>query len=285
MATLLNPSKFSFKRFDYFLQKIITNNSAWFFQLRASKHYDELTLQRVIKYKFDNLLPNHTSIYYGKKIVSYKNKFDKCIPDFILWSNDYEEWYVIEVELDNHEINHIRKQLKTFYYGDYSDTKGITGYVKSKNSALDSVRFENLISRKRPRIILMADDISCAWKDEFVNYNCMFSTLQVYVDKSDNFIHRIGGELPQEYSTFTYCTLNKNIKSLDVHTPSFLENLGYLNGDFLKIFYHGQSDEWEVLIDNGEYMLIYNGEFMKIDETHRRWKLIQNNRNQLHLLK
>ncbi|WP_421894863.1 hypothetical protein [Marinoscillum sp.] len=286
MATLLNQHRVRFKYFDSTIQKIIRDNGSWYYQLKASKHYDELILQRVIKYKLKNLLPNHSSIYYNKEIVSSKSPYDKRIPDFILWSNSYDKWYVIEVELENHKIPHIRKQLDTFYHGDYSDADGITKYVKSKLSSINESDFKSMIQSRRPQVILMADGIDCTWRDEFAEYDCLFSTLQVYVDENDNFIHRIGGEFPQEFSKFTYCNLNKVLNYLEVHESSFFESQGFKAGDSIKIYFRGVADDWGLDIYEGnKFGLMYAGDLLPIDETHTRWKLILNNRNQIHLVK
>lgn len=286
MATILNPTIYKIKRLKSIAQWLVeVPQSSWYYQMKASKHYDELTLQRVLLYKFKNLVPNHSAIYYNKDIVSTKSPFDKCKPDFILWDNNYTKWYIIEVELENHNIEHIRKQLNTFYNGDYRDYNGITAYVKRKYPSLDEKKFENLIRSVAPQIILMADEIRHEWYSEFATISCIFSTLQVYSDERDNILYRIGGDFPQEYVTFSYCTLNKHIRALDIHNPLFLDAFKLKNNDLLKLYYRGTSDDWEFINQGGAAMLLYPGPLMPLDETHSRWKLILTNRNQLHIIK
>lgn len=286
MATLLNKSVFKFKRFNSILTFLCeVSASRWYYQLKASKHYDELTLQRVLKYEFKTLLPNHEAIYYDKSIVNSKNRDDKRKPDFLLWDNKYENWYIIEVELENHGFKHIEQQLSTFYYGDYSEVQAISQYVKQKHSELDLIKFKNLITNKRPQLILMADKINCEWRVEFSNYNCLFSTIQVYVDEDENVIHRISGDFPQEYSGFTYCSLNKNIRALEIHNNSFLDQMGYSNGDLMKVYYRNEADFWELVCEGSSIMLLYPGDFFPLEDTQTRWRIILNNRNQLHIIK
>lgn len=286
MATLLNHSTFRFKRFNSVIKLFgEIPVSRWYYQLKASKHYDELTLQRVLKYKFKTLLPNHEAIYYDRNIVNKNNKKEKRKPDFLLWDNKYENWYIIEVELENHKFKHIDEQLNTFYHGDYSDVQAISKYVKEKHNGLDVAKFEKLITNERPQLILMADKIHCNWRADFSNYDCLFSTIQVYVDEDDNFIHRISGDFPQEYSGFTYCSLNKHVRALDIHNERFFDQFNFTDGQSVKIYYQNEADYWDFISDDKSVTLVYPGDFLPLEDTQTRWRIILNNRNQLHIIK
>lgn len=292
MATILNPNIFkirkeSSKPIDWLLNKIYKLSfEKWFYQMKAAKHFDELILQRIMLYKFKTLLPNHNAIYYDKNIRNRNIKNAQSKPDFILWKNDYSEWYVIEVELSNHEIRHIDTQLKNFYEGDYSDAKSISKYVEQKFSGhFDTTSFENMIINHQPKIMLIADRIQSEWYNEFEKYSCKFATLQIYVDESENFIYRIGGEFPQEYSSFSYCNLDKRLRALEIDNGSFLLNAGHTEGDIIKLFYRFEFDEWKFMKYGEKYYLEYIGDYLSLDLTIKRYKLILNDKNQIHIIK
>lgn len=292
MATIFNPKpvqvrRSAYKPINWVITKIyaITFNK-WFYQLKASKHFDELTLQKILLYKFQALLPNHSAIYYDKNIVHKTLKKMKSKPDFVLWKNDYTEWYVIEVELVNHAVKHIDTQLKNFFEGDYSDAQGISDYVKSKCSGdFDRDLFENMLLSVPPKIMLISDRIHPTWYNEFEKYDCYFATLQIYVDEEDNFLYRIGGEFPQEYTTFTYCNFDKRLRSLGIDNGHFLKNIGYKSGDKIKIYYRFEFEEWLFKEYGDECFLEYLDDIPPLDLTIKRHKLILNNKNQIHIVK
>ncbi|MFC4740780.1 hypothetical protein ACFO3U_12325 [Flavobacterium ponti] len=292
MASIFNPKILEirhqvYKPVGWIINKIYTVTfNKWFYQLKASKHFDEITLQRILLYKFQALLPNHTAIYYDKNI-SHKNiKKLKSKPDFLLWKNDYTEWYVIEVELINHSVNHIDIQLKNFYEGDYSDVDGITDYVNSKvKTMFNQISFKEMLINTQPKIMLISDRIHPTWYDEFQKYECYFATLQIYVDDDENFLYRIGGEFPQEYSTFTYCNFDKRIRALEIDNGNFFKNAGYNSGDKVKIYYRFEFEEWRFMEYGDKSYLEYLEDIPPLDMTIKRYKVILNSKKQIHLVK
>lgn len=284
MGTLLNPSEFKFKKFDKTLKIVLNVPKSHVYQkMKSGEHFDEKQLQRLFNYKFQAILPNHTVIYYDKVIESAKNPLHRNKPDFLLWKNDFSEWYVIEVELQNHPTSHVKQQLDTFYNGDYNDADAIANYVASKIPKLDKVGFKAMIAN-RPRIMLMADHINCDWREEFKQFDCLYSTLQVYSDEEDNFIYRISGEFPQEYSIYTYCSWDKSISALNIDQKKFLNQIGIQDGNKVRVYYRGEYDEWIYLEgdDKSKDQLIFNGGgFIPLDIFHSPWKLIINNKNQI----
>ena len=288
MAVILNPTPFKLKskRLQTILNFIVNfPASNHYYRLKASKHYDELTLQRIFKYKIESLLPSYSTIYYNKRIVSSINKFDKCIPDFLIWKNDYSEWIVVEVEMENHQISHIDKQLRTFYNGDYSDINSITTYIKSKMPTLDESKFKNLITNNRPKLMLVSDIIHCGWETHFAQYDCIFSTLQVYGDRDDNFMYRVGGNFPQEFSQYTYGTLDKFTKSLNIDFKDFFVSSGFTNEDEIDIYYNGNLYKWKLLLTDKKTQIMFFEDYMPIDLTVSKWRLIINKKGQFHLIK
>lgn len=261
------------------------NRSNWVYELKSALHFNEMTLQQVITYKIQEHLPDYDIIYYNKKITSSINRTISNKPDFLMWKKDYTDWYIIEVELENHGIHHIKQQISTFYDGDYSDVKGISEYVANKFSNLDKTKFENLIRSNRPKIMLIADHVKPEWKTEFSKYNCLLSSLQIYCDDKENFTYRFNGDWPQEYKKYSFCTLDKRLRSLNISSPNFLNNLGINSGDKITLYYQSIGEYWEYLFDNGAESLLFSGTSLSLDITQSRWKLIQNNKGQFHLLK
>lgn len=292
MATIFNPSILQIKHQVYkpvgwVLGKIYTLTfNKWFYQLKASKHFDEITLQRVLLYKFQALLPDHSAIYYDKNINHKTIKKLRSKPDFLLWKNDYTEWYVIEVELVNHNVNHVDTQLKNFYEGDYTDVTSISDYVREKfKGSFDKNEFEKMLRNTQPKIMLISDRIHPTWYTEFEKYDCLFATLQIYVDDDDNFIYRIGGDFPQEFTTFTYCNFDKRMRSLEIDNGMFIKNAGYNSGDSIRIYYRFEFEEWKFAEYGDKCYLEYLGDIPPLDITTKRYKIILNSKNQIHLVK
>ncbi len=257
----------------------------WLSELRSAKHFDELSLQRVISYKVKEQLPNYDLVYYNKTITSTKDSNKKNKPDFLMWKKDYSEWYIIEVELENHGIHHVKEQISTFYDGDYSDIDVITNYVKKLENSIDEDSFKNMINSMRPQIMLIADHIQKDWIKELDLFSCKFSSLQIYSDSKENFIYRFNGEWPQEYSEYSFCTLDKRLRCLNVSKLDFFGNFNFISGQKIPIHYEGIIDEWEYLEDNKNESLVFDGSYFPLDTTNFRWRLIKNNKNEFHLLK
>lgn len=267
-----------------FLPKKEVKFSSWLYELKSSLHFDELKLQSVIAKKIQEHLPNYNIIYYNKTIVSTLDSTHKNKPDFLMWKKDYTEWYVIEVELKNHSIEHVEEQISTFYHGDYRDVETIYAYVNGKKQ-IDKLPFIDMISSKRPKIMLIADHVRYEWEKEFKKYNCTFGSIQIYCDEHENFTYRFNGDWPQEYSNFTICKLDKFNSTFNISNPSFFRNFGLKSGDNIDLYYRGIASKWEYLFDEQAEFIIYLEDYLDIDLTQDRWKIIRNAQNQFHLLK
>jgi len=291
MASILNPryligKHHSSSGVDWLVRKFFKINfNKWFYQLKSAKHFDELKLQQIVLYKIIEELPNHTAIYYNRAINRKIPVGKPSKPDFLLWKNDFTVWYVVEVELENHDVSHIDTQLGNFYHGDYSDVSGISEYVGQKVTGVDLDKFRNMIATIPHKVMLISDRIHPDWYKHFQKYECLFSTLQVYCDSDDNYIYRIGGEFPQDYFDFTYCNFDKSLRALKLDNGTFILNLGFQSGQSINIYYRHEFEDWEFQIIENDFYLFYQEPYLSMDLTAKNYKLVLNRKGQLHLIK
>ena len=103
-----------------------------------------------------------------------KNKFDSktnnqgVMADLIAFDSNYKAWWVIEVELIGHSFDrHVFPQMEKLIDIDYRDYEEvITDAVSKEYKELDKSKFGELIKRRTPQVITVANKFDSHWSGE-----------------------------------------------------------------------------------------------------------------------
>ena len=95
-----------------------------------------------------------------KKIVSAKNpdtgKIENVKPDLAFVAKDYQEWWIVEVEMGDHALNHVIPQVKKLANADYSYDEA--EYLAKKHVELQESELQRLMLESAPKILVIVNE-------------------------------------------------------------------------------------------------------------------------------
>jgi hypothetical protein len=184
---------------------------------------------------------------------------------------DYLEWFVIEVELHNHSLNHVKEQVESFHNCDYG--KPHADYIfKQGKGAFNNDSLEKMVEELPPKLMVIADEPKEQWIPMLESFNCQLSVFQTYLNKKSHPVYRLDGDHPLIHTEFCFCRLRKDIP----YTLEILESQCFMQfktrGTSLKIDYQGRVSKWNITNTNGKVYLLCN-EVSPLNPTSDRYKL------------
>ena len=122
---------------------------------------------------------NLNNLFYSKNnsnliVKQFKKKFysktnnQGVMADLIAFDSNYKAWWVIEVELIGHSFDrHVFPQMEKLIDIDYRDYEEvITDAVSKEYKELDKSKFGELIKRRTPQVITVANKFDSHWSGE-----------------------------------------------------------------------------------------------------------------------
>src|SRR5438132_1622112 len=98
---------------------LMPEGAMWYDELKAVGYYGESELERAIRQHVASLFPDFY-VFPFKKDVSHKATRVVKRPDLAMVQRDFAAWGVIEIELSEHELDHVLEQTGCFANGDYN---------------------------------------------------------------------------------------------------------------------------------------------------------------------
>ena len=261
---------------NVFGQTTLEVGNPWFEEIEPTSFYNEEDLERSVLLNLQKLFPDFIAVTFKRKVRNTKTGI-KNAPDLTIIKKDYSEWYIIEVELSNHNIKHIEQQVGTFFHANYDKTD--SDYLIKKDKGLfDEDRLENLICSEAPKLLVIANSANEAIKNSIDVYSCSLCIFQMFLDKDGNPFYRLDGEYPLVYSQFCFCRLTKRLPFTiqlldDLH---FRESYELVDKKVFNIQYNGVSTKWEVSINGKETYLICLSDSFPLEPSTRRYQLSYN---------
>lgn len=123
----------------------------------------------------DNIRLNLPSIYIKEfdtklTVLNFKKKLYSRIgnvhADLIAFTEDFSQWWVIEVELITHDFDdHVYPQMEKLSLVDYSaDAIGIYKSCYKYDNSLDEEKFIDMVEMIVPKLVVIADRSSNDWE-------------------------------------------------------------------------------------------------------------------------
>src|ERR1035438_4805539 len=163
------------------MARILTpTDGRWYDELKAVAYYGETELETWIHQHAKSLFPYHYVIPFKKEVASKTTAKTKK-PDLALIRNDFSAWVMVEVELEDHQLDHVLKQTRVFLDGDYNLPE-IAQYVRDQfqkfhGKHVSLHRLKTLFNASPPAVLVIADEHADDWHKELrklgVNY-CIF---------------------------------------------------------------------------------------------------------------
>lgn len=256
----------------------IEYSNPWFQEIEPTSFYSEEDLERSVILNLESVFPQFWATTF-KKLLKNPTRKKGNTPDLALVKKDYSEWYVIEVELSNHNVKHIQEQVDTFYRCNYNTTHA--DYLYSKNPHLDQQKLRSMVSSFPPKLMVVINETNSSVNNAVKPYNCSVCIFQIFLDKDSNPIYRLNGEHPIVYTEFCFCQLLKSlpytVKILD--DDNFIKSNGFQDGSIINIAYNTIISKWELISSGTEYYLVNKSSKFPLEPSTKRYILSKMDNN------
>jgi len=239
---------------------LVTHDESWYDELNSIAYYYESEFENFIKQHIAKTFPEFYSFNF-KMTINSPNK-DPKKPDFGLIKKDFSEWWIIEVELGNHDFNHVRGQVEVFVNPEYNAihfSNKICEQIKVEhNVTLKAKSVTSLLRKKDPNVLVITDESKNNWKEELNElgaYLCMF---QIYKNKNGFHAFRLEGQYPIIIEKSSHCRFEKGLPN----TLKILDNnlKKYVSTKDVKLYYNDKLTSWKPIKGN-DLFLQFAGSF------------------------
>lgn len=261
---------------------LIPADDPWFDELRIISSYSEAELEKMILAHVDTVFPQYITIPF-KKVLNIPSVKKGKAPDLAIISKSYDEWWIIEVETDEDDLNHVKAQIQVFSNYDYNSIE-IAKYILSKDVS-GTLQLANLIQMVRdvkPQVLVMVDEVNHIWKTEITKLGAQICVFQVYKNKDGSHAFRINGDYPKIFgSEKSHCEFIKSpANTLQIHDPDwFVTGLKQLLEGNSKSFNFFSKEAWLGLFQskNKTNATSVDGAEIEIDFTGKisKWRVIE----------
>jgi hypothetical protein len=136
--------------------------------------------------------------YYCRKFkTKVTSLYGNCKPDLVLIHKEYKDWYIVEVELEHHSLNHhVLDQVQKMYHGEYGETH--VRYLLENNSDFDESRIRQLV-RQKPRTLVIVPTSKNSWRESLYPYQTKIMTIQVWKNEKQEALLQVDGDELLQY--------------------------------------------------------------------------------------
>lgn len=264
------------------MAKAIHNHSTWYQEVSPDSFYTEEDLERALVHNLEIIFPEFQVIPFKLSLSQKGGQTNK--PDLSMIKKDYTEWYIIEVELGHHSLDHVIEQIDTFYNAEFPNPdkiNSISDYMhKNSDKSLDITSLKNMIKNIPYNLMVIVNQEKDDWRDALKGYNCKVCVFQIYHSISGDKIYRLSGDHPFIYTNFCHCIYDKkkNPFMVEVLDKNFLNSYGYSSNQTINILYEDKSFAWKVITSkSGDRVFLHNySSHSPLDSLSKRYKLNYN---------
>src|ERR1700728_3752697 len=149
------------------MSRVIDSNQVWYQEVTPRSFYGEEDLERAIIQNLEIIFP-HFDAFPFKKTLRSLSSLQKNKPDLAMVKTDYSEWYLIEVELGKHTLDHVLERIDTFLTSEITDEHAV--YMWRQSPTLDKNKLKDMVGRKRPELMVIVNEPKPDWMTELRNY-------------------------------------------------------------------------------------------------------------------
>jgi hypothetical protein len=238
---------------------LVTSEESWYDELAIITSYYESEFERKIRQHIASVFPDYYTISFKLTVEAEQREPKK--PDLAMIRKDYKDWWIVEVELGGHTLDHVREQVIVFREGIYNRYK-VAEYIfkkcKTENSInLDEEKLIEMIKAQQPNVLVIVDDAKPDWEAQLKKYDVQVCIFQVFLNTNGYESYRLDGKYPEVAHSESHCRYDPKIPNmLIVLSPTILDKNGNEDGrDEIKICYNGKMSKWKRIDDNGAVYL------------------------------
>ncbi len=161
---------------------------------------DERHYTSIVKIELRKVLPDFSILDFSPHILG--DHGSRRRPDLAFVHRNYKMWVVVEIELENHSLeHHVLPQVQTFVTGRYDSTHA--DLLHQKDSTLDLCALKNLIHYIPPKVVVVVNSrtvLKSGWSAIENEHSAHLTYLESFRSEHDDVIVSISGYLPAPVS-------------------------------------------------------------------------------------
>jgi len=165
-------------------------------------------------------------------------------PDLALIDHMYREWWVVEIELGNHDLyGHVIPQVDAFRTGSYGPEHASALH---RNAAdLDHARLQAMILGEPPNVLVIVDSPYTAWRSPLAERRVKLAVVEPFRSQGPEIALRLNGDQPEPHPTIlSRCSRSPDLRRLwRVHSPASIPD----EIEQLRIEYEDTTTDWHVV--------------------------------------
>jgi hypothetical protein len=198
------------------------DDSSWYDELKVVSSYYETELENTILSHVETVFPNYVAIPYKRDIYAPGVAQGRA-PDLALINKDYSDWWIIEVELGEHDLKHVLSQVEVFSNGNYNAFE-VAKYIKSKDTSgiLNVIELQKMIGKHQPQVMVIVDEHVEDWKADLEKLEVKICVFQVFKSKIGHRAYRLNGHYPFLFTNDSHCKFIKSPPNiLEIQDPQW----------------------------------------------------------------
>jgi hypothetical protein len=194
------------------------------------------------------LMANAAYLYPQFHLVKFKcdvqSEFGGARADLALIHRTYRSWWVVEVELGAHPLQHVEPQVRILSFASYGLDEA--NYLATHGPGLNVENLRQMMRGAQPRVLVLVDEYKPSWDLPLKRLNALVGIVEVFRSPRGVEVLRVNGDHPSdEADAISICRVDPNLtRSLVVDSPAAL---GYADGATLTILYGDGTTQWRVV--------------------------------------
>lgn len=244
---------------------LVPHHSDWYEQLSVIASYYETEYEDKFLGQIEEAFPDFYAIYYKKKVVAIG--YDSKKPDLALVKKDFSEWWLVEVELEAHDLKEVVGQVEVFLLAKlnpYSDGKYIHKAItkRYKGVSISETDVRAMISNYAQNVLVVVDEYIEEWEKTLGKLGAHLCVFQVFKSTNGPEAFRLAGIYPTTNYSESHCNCgDKDPRVIQVSDPS---SINIHDGEEIDLVYAEKTARYKVYLESGKTMLLAIGKMNHI---------------------
>jgi len=212
------------------------------YERKSSTSWIEKEFEDLIIAKAKQIFPRWIVVPFFAAVVSPDGVIKK--PDLALIDSEYREWWIVEIELEHHDLNnHVIPQVEVFTKASY--TSKHANWILERNPELDKKRLMLMMLGEAPNVLVVVDSLSTDWVTRLKDISVSLMIVEPFQNDNGEVLLRINGMQPEpKGDLLSVCDKEFSLQRLwRVKSPAALPQLE----DSIKIEYDGIKSKWSII--------------------------------------
>jgi hypothetical protein len=222
----------------------------WYDEIAPTGMYESV-YETMIKRHARHLWPRFHPVHFKANLHAGLDGRVKA--DFALVERSYLEWWVVEVEMEQHSLeSHVLPQTRKLANAAYGDDVAVK--LCDACNHLNLAKTKALIQSGQPGVLVVVNKARPDWAKRLAEFGAKVAVFEMFKDGKDGLLFRINGEHPiGRYDSISIChfdPLMRRLLVLETHTC-----FAAASETLFRIEYEGRSSDWRLVKANEQAWL------------------------------